>query len=77
MPGKFLGERNLEGYIPQGHKESDMTEHACMHTHRNIHTHAHSEYYSAINKNRIMPFAGKQTDLEIIILSEGRWKNII
>ena len=28
------------------------------------------EYYSAISKNEIMPFAATWTDLEIIILSE-------
>ena len=29
------------------------------------------EYYSAIKKNKIMPFAAIQMNLEIIILSEG------
>ena len=28
------------------------------------------EYYSAVKKNEIMPFAASQMDLEIIILSE-------
>ena len=28
------------------------------------------EYYSAIEKNKIMPFAAKWMDLEIVILSE-------
>ena len=28
------------------------------------------EYYSAINKNKIMPFAATRMDLEIVILSE-------
>ena len=28
------------------------------------------EYYSAIKRNAIMPFAGIWTDLEIVILSE-------
>ena len=31
------------------------------------------EYYSAIEKNEIMPFAATWMDLEIIILSEGSW----
>ena len=38
-----------------------------------IHTHVHTytkEYYSALKKNDIMPFAGSWIDLEIIILSE-------
>ena len=36
-----------------------------------IHTHTHSiEYYSAIKKNEIMPFAATWMDLEVIILSE-------
>ena len=32
LPGKYLGQRSLEGYRPWGHKESDMTTHS---------THAH------------------------------------
>ena len=36
-----------------------------------IHTHTHTlEYYSAIKKNEIMPFAATWMDLEVIILSE-------
>ena len=41
----------------------------CVHTHTHTHTHT-PEYYSAINKNEIMPFAATRMDLEIIILSE-------
>ena len=33
LPGEAHGQRNLEGYSPQGHKESDMTE--WLSTHRN------------------------------------------
>ena len=28
-PGKFHGQKNLASYIPWGHKEMDMSEHAC------------------------------------------------
>ena len=37
------------------------------------------EYYSAIKKNEIMPFAATKMDLDIIILSEVRQRrrNII
>ena len=41
------------------------------------------EYYSAIKKNEILPFAAKWMDLEIIILSElsqrkkNRWFSLI
>ena len=40
-------------------------------THTHTHTHTHTmEYYSAIKKNEIMPFAATWMDLEMIILSE-------
>ena len=40
-----------------------------------IYVHIYSiEYYSAIKKNEIMPFAATWMDLEIIILSEGSQK---
>ena len=39
----------------------------CIHTHTYTHT---VEYYSAINKNEIMPFAATWMGLEMIILSE-------
>ena len=42
--------------------------HTHTHTH-NTHTHT-MEYYSAIKKNEIVPFATTWMDLEIIILSE-------
>jgi len=29
LPGEPYGQRSLMGYSPQGHKESDMTEHTC------------------------------------------------
>ena len=32
LPEKFHGERSLVGYSPCYLKESDMTEHACMHS---------------------------------------------
>ena len=40
----------------------------CIHTH--THTKHTMEYYSAIKKNEIMPFAATRMDIEIIILSE-------
>ena len=32
LPGKFHGQRSLEGYSQQGHKELDTTESICTHT---------------------------------------------
>ena len=29
LPGESHGQRSLAGYSPWGHKELDMTEHAC------------------------------------------------
>ena len=39
-----------------------------------VYTHA-TNYYSAIKKNEIMPFAATQMDLEIIMLSEVNQRN--
>ena len=41
--------------------------HIYIYTHTHIHT---MEYYSAIKKNEMMPFAATWLDLEIIILSK-------
>ena len=41
----------------------------CMYTHTHTHTNT-MEYYSAIKKSEIMPFAAMWMDLEIIKLSE-------
>ena len=37
--------------------------------------HTYNEYYSAIKKNEIMPFAATWIDLEMIILSEIKEKD--
>ena len=36
-----------------------------------------TEYYSAIKKNKIMPFSATWIDLGIVILSEGRQRTNI
>ena len=41
----------------------------CIYIHTHTHTHT-MEYYSAIKKSEIMPFAATWMDLDIIILSE-------
>ena len=42
-----------------------------IHTRARTGTHTHTEeYYSAVNKNEILPFTATWIDLEIIILSE-------
>ena len=43
----------------------------CMYVYIYIHTHTHTmEYYSAIKRNEIMPFAVTWMDLYFIILGE-------
>ena len=47
----------------------------CVYIYIQTHTHTHThtlEYYSAIKKNEIMPFAGTWMDVEIIILHESK-----
>ena len=42
-----------------------------------VHTHMYTvEYYSAIKKNKIMPFVATWMDLEILTLSEVRERQI-
>ena len=45
LPGKFCGQRSLEGYSPWGCKELDTTEHARTHIMRCIH------HYSVIKNS--------------------------
>ena len=45
-----------------------------MSINREMDKNATMEYYSAIKKNEIMPFAGTWMDLEIIVLSEVNQK---
>ena len=44
-----------------------------IHTHTHTHTHT-LEYYSALKKNGIMPFAAIWMGLMMIILSEVSWE---
>ena len=41
LSGESHGQRSLEGYSPQCHKESDTAE-VTEHTHTNTHTHTHT-----------------------------------
>ena len=54
LPGESLGKRNLVGYSPWGHKESDITEQLSLsltHTHTHTHTltHTHTQHNSDLN----------------------------
>ena len=52
--------------INSGKDKEDVV---CIHIYMCTHTHT-MEYYSAIKKNNIVPFAATWMDLEIIIVSE-------
>ena len=41
-PGESHRQRSLEGYSPQGHKESNTTEQLSVYTHTHTHTHTHT-----------------------------------
>ena len=45
--------------------------HTHTHTHARTHARAQIEYYSAIKKNKILPFAATWMDLENIIVSKA------
>ena len=56
MPGKFLGQRCLEGYNLRGHKESDTTEvtnHACIPVNRLLFTLSCVRGVSGVEMERI------------------------
>ena len=49
-----------------------------VYTHTHTHTHTHTvEYYSAIEKNEITPFAATWMELEMVIVRKVRKKNTI
>ena len=48
LPGKFHGQRSLEGYSPWCRKEMDTTEHACTNT-RNYHQRCTEDKFSDQN----------------------------
>ena len=49
--------------------KENLYTHSLTHTHTHRYTHT-MEYYSAIKKNEILPFAAMWMDLENIMLSE-------
>ena len=46
LPGKFHGQRSLEGHSPWGHKVLDTTE--CAHTHTHTHTHIQNAWHTLL-----------------------------
>ena len=44
LPENFHGQRSLAGYSPRGLKESDMTEHTYVHSHKHTCTQTSDEH---------------------------------
>ena len=63
LPGESHGQRNLVGCSPWAHKESDTTEQRSI-----------AHYSTKKIKNEIMPFAVMWVDLDIVKLSEVRYR---
>ena len=54
------------GYRPQGHKESDMTEHAHAHTHTHTHTHT---VFRTVSKCMVLSHLLDKTDPCLCLLA--------
>ena len=53
----------MNKYINKADEHTCPPPHTHTHTHTHIHTHT-TKYYLAIKKNKIMPFAATQMELE-------------
>ena len=67
LPGKPYGQRSLVGYSPQGHKESDMTEHA--------HSLIYGAGYALYTINKTTSCNRLNVEADICPDSEKLWKN--
>ena len=70
LPGKFHGQRSLEGYSPWGRKESDMTERLTLHLLEQLLTCKIFVYFdlrfSLVTFNTLPNFRYKRFNYEII-----------
>ena len=69
LPGKFHGQRHLEGCSPRGHTQSNMTELLSGHTHTHTHTHTQRENSAFTPPTLLSPFSQTQVWSVLLPLS--------
>ena len=65
LPGESHGERNPEGYSPQGYKESDMKEHTHTHRHQAKNKETCINFH-ILNWSERLDFLGESKEKEIV-----------
>ena len=68
LPENFHGQKSLVGYSPRGLKESDMTEHTYVHSHKHTYTQT-SDEHAIMNE--------KHCSSQGLCIQDAKYKGII